>query len=76
MLTAICIERDRKPGWIAHKYREKFGTWPAWGVTASPIPPTPEVRAWVRSRDIAFAKSQAPRLTVSSSGRFNSNLPF
>lgn len=27
----------------------------------------------VRSRDIAFAKSHAPRLTLSSSGQFNSN---
>jgi superfamily II DNA or RNA helicase len=76
MLTAICIERDRKPGWIAHKYREKFGTWPAWGVTVEPITPSPEVRAWVRSRDIAFAKSQGPRLTSSSSSHFNSNLRF
>jgi DNA repair protein RadD len=59
MLTAIRIERDRKPGWVAHKYREKFGEWPPWGVTPEPVIPSAEVQAWVRSRDIAFAKSKS-----------------
>jgi len=58
MLTHIAVERGYQRGWIAHKYREKFGTFPAWGNTPEPIPPTPEVRSWVRSRQIAYAKSQ------------------
>jgi hypothetical protein len=57
MLTAVASERGYKPGWVAHKYREKFGDWPKRsGVT--PIKPTPEVLSWVRSRNIAFAKRQ------------------
>ena len=56
MLAAIAMERGYKPGWAAHKYREKFGTFPAWGAAPAPIMPTPEVRSWVRSRQIAFAK--------------------
>jgi superfamily II DNA or RNA helicase len=56
MLTAIADERGYARGWISHKYREKFGMWPAWGNTPEPISPTPEVRAWVRSRMIAYAK--------------------
>jgi hypothetical protein len=56
MLTAIADERGYARGWISHKYREKFGVWPAWGNTPEPISPTPEVRAWVRSRMIAYAK--------------------
>ena len=28
MLAWIADERDYKPGWVAHKYKEKFGTWP------------------------------------------------
>lgn len=56
MLTYIASERGYQRGWIAHKYKEKFGQWPAWGATAKPIPPTPEVRSWVRSRMIAYAK--------------------
>jgi superfamily II DNA or RNA helicase len=58
MLTYIASERGYARGWIAHKYKEKFGTWPAWGADAQPIAPTPEVRSWVRSRMIAFAKGR------------------
>ena len=43
MLTHIAHERGYKPGWIAHKYKEKFGAYPPWGSTSQPIPPTPEV---------------------------------
>jgi DNA repair protein RadD len=59
MLAYIASERGYARGWIAHKYREKFGAWPAWGAVAQPIPPTPEVRSWVRSRIIAFAKRRS-----------------
>jgi superfamily II DNA or RNA helicase len=58
MLIWIGQERDYKAGWVAHKYREKFGVFPAWGAAPEPIPPTPEIRSWVRSRNIAFAKRQ------------------
>jgi DNA repair protein RadD len=58
MLTYIAQEHGYQRGWVAHKYREKFGTFPAWGNTPPPIPPTPEVRSWVRSRQIAYAKAQ------------------
>jgi hypothetical protein len=56
MLAAVADERGYKPGWVAHKYKEKFGSWPAWGSAPEPIAPTPEVLAWVRSRMIAYAK--------------------
>ena len=56
MLTAVAVERGYKPGWVAHKYREKFGDWPQRRYV-TPIKPTPEVLSWVRSRDIAWAKS-------------------
>jgi DNA repair protein RadD len=55
---AIAQQRGYKAGWVAHKYKEKFGTWPQWGVFAAPIPPSPEVLSWVRSRQIAYAKSR------------------
>lgn len=50
-------------GWAAHKFKEKFGDWPAWkwkehvekygGVT-----PTPEVMRYVQSRMIAWRNSK------------------
>ena len=58
MLAHIARERDYKPGWIGHQYKQKFGTWPPRG-HVTPEAPTPEVRSWVRSRQIAFAKSRS-----------------
>jgi DNA repair protein RadD len=56
MFISIAQQRNYKPGWVAHKYKEKFNTFPTWGSSPQPIPPTPEVESWVRSRNIAFAK--------------------
>lgn len=59
-LAAIAEERGYKAGWAAHKYREKFGQWPRarW---VQPLPPDDATRAWVRSRQIAYAKSLGDR---------------
>ena len=59
MLLTIGIERGYRPGWAAYKYKEKFGAFPPWGSSPQPIPPSPEVRSWVRSRDIAYAKAKS-----------------
>lgn len=56
MLVHIGQERGYKPGWAAYKYKEKFTDWPPWGASPEPIPPSQEVRSWVRSRMIAYAK--------------------
>jgi DNA repair protein RadD len=58
MLTGIAGERGYKPGWIAHKYREKFGHWPNKGASVTPVAPSQEVRRWVKSRQIAYAKAK------------------
>ncbi|MFY9840683.1 MAG: DEAD/DEAH box helicase [Xanthobacteraceae bacterium] len=57
MLTDIARERGYKPGWIGHKFKEKFGIWPA-VQTVAPLEPSLEVLSWVRSRNIAFAKAK------------------
>ena len=59
MLIWIGQERGYKPGWAAVQYKEKFHAWPPWGASPPPIPPSPEVRSWVRSRMIAYARSVA-----------------
>jgi DNA repair protein RadD len=58
MLTGVAVERGYKPGWVAHKYREKFGDWPQ-SRHVAPIDPSREVLSWVRSRNIAWAKSRS-----------------
>jgi DNA repair protein RadD len=52
-------ERGHKAGWIAHKFKERFGTWPNdWRIrTAEPRAPSLETRNWIKSRSIAWAKS-------------------
>ena len=50
--------RGYKIGWVAHKFREKFGTWPAARIV-TPLEPSAEVLSWVRSRNIAHAKARA-----------------
>lgn len=57
-LTYIGITRGYKmPGWANCKYKEKFGYWPPYGMTVRPRAPSMEVSSWVRSRNIAWAKS-------------------
>jgi DNA repair protein RadD len=56
-LLWIARERGYKPGWAAHKFKEKFGTWPPRG-SPVPTPPDDATRSWVRSRQIAFAKAK------------------
>jgi DNA repair protein RadD len=56
MLLWIAGERGYKPGWAAYKYKERFKHWPIG--RPEPIKPSAEVTSWVRSRNIAFAKSQ------------------
>jgi DNA repair protein RadD len=58
MLVHIGEERSYKPGWAAYKFKEKFGTWPD-RRAVPPLSPTPEVRSWVRSPQIAFARAQS-----------------
>jgi DNA repair protein RadD len=60
MLTAIAKERGYKPRWASWKFKEKFGRWPP-SRNVIPIEPTLEVRSWVHSRNIAFARSQGPQ---------------
>jgi superfamily II DNA or RNA helicase len=56
----IAREKNYQPGWAARQCLEKFGAWPAAKPWAPPEPAVPSAttRAWVRSRQIAFAKSQ------------------
>jgi superfamily II DNA or RNA helicase len=57
MLTQIANQRGYRPGWIAHKYKEKFGHWPTRRYVPA-IEPSREVLSWVRSRNIAYAKAR------------------
>ncbi|MGO9672716.1 MAG: DEAD/DEAH box helicase [Methylocella sp.] len=57
-LLRIARERGYKSGWVANQYREKFGHWPP-RFPAPECAPTVEIRNWIRSRVIAYAKARA-----------------
>jgi DNA repair protein RadD len=59
-LIYIANERGYQQGWASHKYKEKFGSWPA-KKYIPPLEPDPAVRSWVKSRQIAYARSHARR---------------
>ena len=50
-------QRAYNPNWAAHKFREKFGVWPR-GLSQVTEPPDSITLRWIRSRNIAWAKSQ------------------
>jgi DNA repair protein RadD len=57
-LSFIATQRGYRAGWVAHKFKEKFGTWPAVRAVES-LEPSPEVLSWVRSRAIAYARRKS-----------------
>lgn len=56
-LNAICMSRGRKQGWARHKYNALFGNYPTFS-NSSFSEPCPELLSWVKSQDIAWARSQ------------------
>jgi DNA repair protein RadD len=59
-LLWLSRERDYSSGWASHKYREKFGVWPNDPrIRSAPAAePSLKTRNWLKSRQIAFAKSR------------------
>jgi superfamily II DNA or RNA helicase len=58
-LAFIGRDRGYKRGWVAHKFNEKFGCWPLGLGNVTPMPPSDATLRWVKSRQIAWAKSRA-----------------
>jgi hypothetical protein len=55
----IALARGYKQGWTGHQFKQKFGYWPPRGFDhLPPIEPTAATLGWVKSRQIAFAKSR------------------
>ena len=58
MLVYECQQRGYKDGWAAYKFKERFGQWPPRKPNQNLRGQPSEVSSWIRSRNIAFAKSQ------------------
>lgn len=57
-LCFIQRERGYAPGWVFHKFMEKYGVKPA-GLNHEPAEPSEATLRWVRSRNIRHAKRRA-----------------
>lgn len=60
-LRAHAIVSGKKEGWVAHKYKARYGVWPndprvKYVKAAAGV--DPEVRSWIQSQNIRFAKSK------------------
>ena len=60
-LRGYAKAHGKADGWVAHKYRAKFGVWPndprvKYGEPAKFI--SPEVSSWIKSQNIRFIKGQ------------------
>jgi superfamily II DNA or RNA helicase len=59
-LRRYASDTHKKEGWVAYKYKEKFGVWPNDRRVADEPPAkslTHAVKTWIRSQNIRFAKS-------------------
>lgn len=59
-LLGWTVENNKKPGMAFYKYQEKFGVQPSMSKPAA-VSPGPDVMNWIKSRNIAWAKSQHRR---------------
>lgn len=58
-LRYIADKRGHKPGWAAHQYKAKFGSFPPWAWNERPTcTPTATTLSWVLSQQIAYAKAK------------------
>jgi DNA repair protein RadD len=56
-LLFFAMQRSYNPNWASHKYREKFGVWPR-GLSQEAAPVTNKTLKWIKSRNIAWARSR------------------
>ena len=58
-LLGHCLIKHKKPGWAAHKYRERFKEWPSGN--PKPKEPTVETLSYIRHLNIKYARSRKYR---------------
>lgn len=63
-LLWVAEDKGRAIGWAGHAYKEIFGDWPRGLSKMLVAEPTPQMRSWLRSRDIDYAKARAARTEV------------
>jgi superfamily II DNA or RNA helicase len=57
-LKGYAVTRGYRSGWVAHKFKEKFGHWPNGLDHNQPLEPSRSTASWIKSRNIAWAKAR------------------
>jgi len=57
-LLAVRNKYGYKEGWVAHKYKARFGVWPR-GLDEIEAEPSQQILSWIRSQNIRWAKRRA-----------------
>ena len=60
MLIGEALRRGKNPNWAFYLFQDKFKHKPGWHWDRTALEPSFEVRAFVRSRCIAYAKARGP----------------
>lgn len=69
MLMHHCQEKGWSPGWAYHKFMEKAECKPPFHwQNLSAVPPSPRIKNWIHSRNIAYAKGRKKREASQVSG--------
>jgi superfamily II DNA or RNA helicase len=60
-LKDYAVSHGKAPGWVAHKYRERYAVWPNDPrlKAATPRPASESTLSWIKSGQIRFAKRMA-----------------
>ncbi len=58
MFKMQCKTKGYAPGWIAHKYKEKFKVWPKNMKDVTPIEPDITFKNWMKYQNIKWVKSK------------------
>jgi len=59
MLLYVARKSGFKDGWAAYQFRDRFGVMPPYELHVEPIPPSAEVKQWVKERRAVWAKEKA-----------------
>lgn len=59
-MKAYALQKGLKPGWVSHKFKERYRDWPPRSFESIPAARevSPVVAGWIKSRNIAWAKSR------------------
>lgn len=78
-LLWLAQNRNFKPGWVAHKFKEIFGKWPRPTTPVSPEPPESILVEWLgieRKRFKARKKREEAKQGAAILGAFKNAQPF